>query len=221
MAITIDGTDGFTSDNAALKFDTDTIVVDDTNNNVGIGTATPDGKLSVEGSYIRQNNEGSSYGLLRLGNSLDHYIIGYNSDHASSPNSLAFKSNNTESYIWFSVGSEVPVVIESNGDLRFNSGYGSAATAYGCRAWVNFNGTGTVAIRGSGNVSSITDNGTGQYTANLTTAMPDVNYAFTGTATSNLTLGVSNWNASIVIFNLRNNASTLSDSSMVNIAIFR
>jgi uncharacterized protein (AIM24 family) len=62
-------------------------------------------------------------------------------------------------------------------DLSFNSGYGSAAVAYGCRAWVNFNGTGTVAIRGSGNVTSITDNGAGNYTVNFTTAMPDVNYA--------------------------------------------
>jgi hypothetical protein len=48
--------------------------------------------------------------------------------------------------------------------------------AFDCRAWVNFNGTGTVAIRASGNVSSITDNGTGDYTVNLTTAMPDANY---------------------------------------------
>ena len=46
------------------------------------------------------------------------------------------------------------------------------------RAWVNFNGTGTVAIRASLNVSSITDNGTGDYTVNFTTAMPDVNYGF-------------------------------------------
>jgi hypothetical protein len=45
-----------------------------------------------------------------------------------------------------------------------------------CRAWVNFNGTGTVAIRASFNVSSITDNGTGDYTVNFTTAMPDANY---------------------------------------------
>lgn len=67
-----------------------------------------------------------------------------------------------------------------NGDLLFNSGYGSAATAYGCRAWVNFNGTGTVAIRASGNVSSITDNGVGDYTVNFTTAMPDANYAVCG-----------------------------------------
>jgi hypothetical protein len=45
------------------------------------------------------------------------------------------------------------------------------------RAWVNFNGTGTVAIRASYNVTSITDNGTGDYTLNFTTALPDVNYA--------------------------------------------
>jgi hypothetical protein len=46
-----------------------------------------------------------------------------------------------------------------------------------CRAWVNFNGTGTVAIRASFNVSSITDNGTGDYTVNFATAMPDANYS--------------------------------------------
>jgi hypothetical protein len=49
-----------------------------------------------------------------------------------------------------------------------------------CRAWVNFNGTGTVAIRASFNVSSITDNGTGDYTVNFTNAMPDVNYTMIG-----------------------------------------
>ena len=53
------------------------------------------------------------------------------------------------------------------------------APIYACRAWVNFNGTGTVAIRGSGNVSSTTDNGTGDYTVNFTTAMPDANYIAT------------------------------------------
>lgn len=50
------------------------------------------------------------------------------------------------------------------------------------KAWVNFNGTGTVAIRASYNVSSITDNGTGDYTVNFTTAMPDANYAAAGIA---------------------------------------
>jgi hypothetical protein len=52
-----------------------------------------------------------------------------------------------------------------------------SAPIYACRAWVNFNGTGTVAIRASGNVSSITDRGTGAYTVNFTTAMQDANYA--------------------------------------------
>lgn len=48
---------------------------------------------------------------------------------------------------------------------------------YTAKAWVNFNGTGTVAIRAAGNVSSITDTGTGNYRINFTTAMPDANYA--------------------------------------------
>jgi hypothetical protein len=52
-----------------------------------------------------------------------------------------------------------------------------SAPSFQCRAWVNFNGTGTVAIRGSGNVSSITDLGTGNYRANFATAMPDGNYS--------------------------------------------
>jgi len=68
------------------------------------------------------------------------------------------------------------------GTLQFNSGYGSAATAYGCRAWVNFDGTtaSPSTRRGSGNVSSVTKNGTGDYTVNFTTAMPDANYAVSG-----------------------------------------
>ena len=56
------------------------------------------------------------------------------------------------------------------------------APLYMCRAWVNFNGTGTVAIRASGNVSSITDNGTGDYTVNFTTAMADADYTVNGTS---------------------------------------
>jgi hypothetical protein len=55
------------------------------------------------------------------------------------------------------------------------------------KAWVNFNGTGTVAIRGSFNVSSITDNGTGDYTVNFTTAMPNANYSCIGTCNINIT----------------------------------
>jgi hypothetical protein len=55
--------------------------------------------------------------------------------------------------IAFSEGGVESMRLDASGNLLFNSGYGSAAVAYGCRAWVNFNGTGTVAIRASGNVS--------------------------------------------------------------------
>ena len=66
-------------------------------------------------------------------------------------------------------------------------GQTGSAPLYGARAWVNFNGTGTVAIRASGNVSSITDNGTGDYTVNFTTAMPDAGYCVAGVAASSTT----------------------------------
>jgi len=81
--------------------------------------------------------------------------------------------------------------ITSTGLLQFNSGYGSVATAFGCRAWVNFNGHGTVAISASGNVSSITDNGTGDYTVNFTIAMPDANYVVNTTSGQKSGLGAA------------------------------
>ena len=63
-----------------------------------------------------------------------------------------------------------------------------SAPVYAARAWVNFNGTGTVAIRASGNVSSITDNGTGTYQVNFATAMPDANYSCAGSGNDNQAL---------------------------------
>lgn len=66
---------------------------------------------------------------------------------------------------------------------KFNTQSGDAPS-YAARAWVNFNGQGVVAIRASGNVSSITDNGTGSYAVNLTTAMPHANYAIATTITA-------------------------------------
>jgi hypothetical protein len=87
-------------------------------------------------------------------------------------------------------GSVLGVIIDDSGVLKFNSGYGSAANAYACRAWVNFNGTGTVAIRGSGNVSSITDLGVGNYRVNFSTSMPDANYNAVSQATNGTGIGV-------------------------------
>lgn len=98
------------------------------------------------------------------------------------------------------------------------------APLYACRAWVNFNGQGTVAIRGSGNVSSITDNGTGDYTVNFTTAMQDANYATVvggnNAQTNNGYIVVSDNTASAVRVMSRNDSS-FSDGSIINVAIFR
>ena len=72
------------------------------------------------------------------------------------------------------------------------------APIFACRAWVNFNGTGTVAIRASGNVSSITDNGTGDYTVNFTTPMPDADFAVCSSSGFNNTIDVSTTSAEVL-----------------------
>lgn len=102
--------------------------------------------------------------------------------------------------------------------------------SYSCRAWVNFNGTWTVAIRASGNVSSITDNGVGDYTVNFTTAMPDVNYAVVATCGSNseaggfgLVASNSGSTASTSKYQVRTttNVSAVGDNAYVYVAFFR
>jgi hypothetical protein len=133
----------------------------------------------------------------------------------------------------FTEGGVATGQFDSSGNFKFNSGYGSAAVAYGCRAWVNFNGTGTVAIRGSGNVTSITDNGTGDYTMNFTAALVDVNYSVVGTAKivggtggQNIRIhndayatAVTTTAVKVQVTNAAN--ASLADSEMVNIAVFR
>ena len=121
--------------------------------------------------------------------------------------------------------------------LSINAGYGSNAAAYGCRAWVNFNGTGTVAIRESGNVSSITDNSTGVYTVNFATAMPDANYvpsmSITGQSLINNVFSIVIGAASTGVPDLKTTsalkvttggayaASSILDMAEINVVIFR
>ena len=118
--------------------------------NVGIGTSTPAQKFVVSDGGVNFATSVSG-SVQNIGTFTD--------------NTLAVIANSVEQ-----------MRVTSAGLLSFNSGYGSVAPAYGCRAWVNFNGTGTVAIRESANVSSITDNGTGVFTINFATNMPDANY---------------------------------------------
>jgi len=98
------------------------------------------------------------------------------------------------------------------------------------KAWVNFNGTGTVAVRASYNVSSITDNGNGDYTVNFTNAMPDVNYSVvgacgTGAAGNDDFFLTTNYNVASTTSAARLGAfrgsSAITDAAWVSVAIFR
>jgi hypothetical protein len=96
------------------------------------------------------------------------------------------------------------------------------------KAWVNFNGTGTVAIRASFNVTSITDNGTGDYTLNFTTALQDANYSITGSCRSPGTASggsvqFDEWSTSSNRFFTRLNSGggSQNDFTYINVAIFR
>jgi hypothetical protein len=163
---------------------------------------------------------------------------------ASAPSLTVTGDTNTGIYfpaadtIGFVEGGVEAARIDSSSNFQFNSGYGSVATAYGCRAWVNFNGTGTVAIRASGNVSSITDNGTGDYTVNFTTAMPDNDYSTQVTATPRASSSFFNWVCGLystssgvatgvltssvrVATGKRPDTSGYNDEDTVNVSIFR
>lgn len=151
----------------------------DTSGNVGIGTSSPAAPLDVRSSVDTIINSQST-GTIQ---SAIVRIVGRQSSVDEEWNVVAAGSGLGSSALRFvrGVWTGTPsAIITSTGDFQFNSGYGSVATAYGCRAWVNFNGQGTVAIRASGNVTSITDNGVGDYTVNFTNAMPDTNYSFVG-----------------------------------------
>jgi len=103
---------------------------------------------------------------------------------------------------------------------------GSGEASGLAKAWVNFNGTGTVAIRASYNVSSITDNGVGDYTVNFTTAMADANYATIGSAgdaPANMFAVMPNYASQTGSqrVNICYQNSTVYDVSKINVAFFR
>ena len=125
-----------------------------------------DGTLNVEGEVFIPS--GATFGDLESQIALKASTTDVNT-------ALALKSDT--SYVNTQLGLKQNVLVANDSAVKTALNASGTAPIYACRAWVNFNGTGTVSIRASGNVSSITYNGTGDYTINFTTAMIDSNYA--------------------------------------------
>jgi hypothetical protein len=133
--------------------------------------------------------------------------------------------------IAFAEGGVEAMRIDSSGNLLFNSGYGSVATAYGCRAWVIFAGaSGTVS--GSGNVTSVSRSAVGTYTINFTSAMPNANYCITGVSSGSTSGSTSISGAgasgdfsrstgSVTVYSVDASGNANVDAVTVCVAIFR
>lgn len=147
----------------------------DSSGNVGIGR-TPDQRFQIASPTAVQSDMfvGSTRTLTFYADATQTII------DAPTSIPMIFRTNGTER-----------MRISNNGFLFFDSNYGSAAIAYGCRVWINFNGTGSVSVRGSGNVSSLGDNGTGDYTINFATALPDTNYSISGMTTASVSTTIN------------------------------
>lgn len=112
---------------------------------------------------------------------------------------------------------------------KLDGGQSGAAPVYGARAWVNFSGIGTVTIRASGNVSSVTDNQVGDYTINFAAAMPDGDYAVSGAWGPSLNypnnahggIQTAGLYAEAVRIRTLVASATQQDSGNVNVVIFR
>jgi hypothetical protein len=216
-------------------------IVSNASGNVGIGTDSPAYKLDIRSAQddatnfllnglniVNTSNQGAvaNKTAIRLGVLQDAGVraakIVAEAEGGGATNNIAlsFRTNTANADDSTTEG----LRITGAGLLQFNSGYGSVATAFGCRAWVNFDGTGTVAIRASGNVSSISDTGTGRYTVNFTTAMPDANYAVTSLSDGDGYVQINNaaaYSTTAVAVAPNNMSNAGTDRAFMSVAIFR
>lgn len=197
----------------------------DASGNVGIGTSSPTFRLvaannTTDGAWLYSATSSSYLGL-------GGYSVG--SDGAA-----LITYDRASGSLTFSGGTrDTPIErMRIANDGSFSSVIPGGSTLYPefkCRAWINFDGTGTPTSRGSGNVSSITDNGTGAYTLNFTTSMPDANYATHALAsnltdssgrTRILTIRPAIYSTSQVGILVHDGSSNI-DSAIICVAIFR
>jgi hypothetical protein len=199
MTIRIDGTNTAanpgitgTDTDTGLQFGTDEVNVVtggstratvDSSGRLGIATTTP-GSLDAFGDDLVIGDGSGHRGATIYSGTGSQGVI-YFADGTTGGDVARGKVfySHSDNYLAFDTDATERMRIDSSGNLRFNSGYGSVATAYGVRAWVCFNGNNGTVLE-DGNVSSVTDNATGNYTINFATSMPDSNYAATGASDS-------------------------------------
>jgi hypothetical protein len=184
--------------------------------NVGIGTSSlvAGARLTVVGGGTQLSGGTTAQEGLRFQRIAGAATItGINND------------NNAYNDVALYAGASEGARLTTGNNFQFNSGYGSVATAYGCRAWATFTpSTGT--ILASGNMTSITRNSAGNYTANFTNAMPDENYAMAlgiandGAGNSRNYYGVTSKTASAYRFSANANGVAFDPPNM-SVAIFR
>jgi hypothetical protein len=154
----------------------------DNSGNVGIGTDNPSTLLDVDGVATFSDNVISGT-TPDWGNATSTGIALY---PAAATNWIGIKNSSgstaTNTAFQVTYGTDTNISFQNNGAAEFA---GAVTATNTCKAWVNFNGEGTVTIRDSHNVSSITDNGEGDYSINFTTDMNDANYAAVGGSSHN------------------------------------
>ena len=192
-------------------------------NRVAFQSSTVNGSTSITAIP----NGTSVFTSFRAFNSSDPGNAAY-IDIASGSTEMLLRAdkNGTGTYLpmTFYTGGSERMRIATDGQRSTNvvstvgSSYSALYPAYDCRAWVNFNGTGTVAIRASGNVSSITDNGTGIYAVNFASSMPDADYSAVASSSLDQEIRVDNYSTGAVRV-VTDTAVT--DAATVSVAIFR
>ncbi len=191
-----------------------------------IGGANLTALAAQSGAGIMARTGAATYALRTITGTADRITVTNGNGVSGNPTIDVVKASTANAEAGTGDGVMDPPLVKAAIDAQFN--VSGAAPKYACRAWVNFNGTGTVAIRASGNVSSITDNGTGNYTVNFTTAMPDANYSAQGAGHENVfTPGApiaafrDYLTSSVVVRTRAIDTNALVDSEYVNVAIFR
>ena len=235
---------GKTRDSANLVSDNN-IFVDIANDRVGIGITIPGYDLDVSGSINLSGNlyqNGSEF----IASYATSAGIATVADYATTAGISTYSTsagiatvaegltgtpditvNNVTASQITGIGTISSIGTGYNDAVKFIN---SSGTENGqlCKAWVNFNGTGTVAIRSSFNVSSITDNGTGNYTVNFANSFPDSNYAYSHAYSNEVSVqhtigflnGYDNSTLNVEHFNARD-SSNKADKAHVLIAVFR